>query len=169
MLLQESISPSEDYLNIDVTELIRDMVSNPSTNFGFIIMNRIENIYRSMNFASSNCSIIDKRPKLDITYNGDVSIEPVTSGIPADYKLSQNFPNPFNPSTTIKFDIPESSHATLKIFDEMGKEISSLVNDNLNPGSYEVKWDGSNFSSGAYFVRFESGNNVITKRIMLIK
>jgi len=69
VLLPQSISPTQDYINIDVTEMVKDMVKNPSTNFGFTIMNRVENIYRSINFASSECSNINKRPKLEIFYS----------------------------------------------------------------------------------------------------
>lgn len=94
--LSESISPNEDYLDLDVTEMVRDMITNPSANFGFIIMNRIENTYRSINFASSECADINKRPKLDIVY-GPVNIEPLSNTIPEGYKLFQNTPNPFNP------------------------------------------------------------------------
>ena len=166
--LHESTSPAEDYLNIDVTEMVKDMVANPATNFGFVIMNRFENIYRSINFASSECAVIDKRPKLDIIFTR-VGIEPVSSELPRDLKLSQNFPNPFNPVTTIKFDLPASAYTKLKIIDGSGREISTLVNENLNTGSYQVKWDGSNYSSGAYFIRLESGSNIITKKMMLVK
>ncbi len=166
--LHESTFPGEDYLNIDVTEMVRDMVANPSANYGFVIMNRFENIYRSINFASSECAYIDKRPKLDINFTR-VGIEPTSTELPVEFNLSQNFPNPFNPVTTIKFDLPALAFTKLKIIDGSGREISTLVNENLNKGSFQVKWDGSNYSSGAYFIRLESGNNIITKKMMLVK
>ncbi len=168
VMLPESTSPMQDYLNIDVTELVREMVSNPSTNFGFIIMNKVESRYRCLNFASSECPDINKRPKLDIVYN-TVGIEPVSSNVPTDYSLSQNFPNPFNPVTNIKFDLPKSSFTVVEIFDELGRKASVLVNEMLSAGSYNVQWDGNNFSSGNYFIRLKSGDVLLTKKITLLK
>ncbi len=168
VLLPQSLYSFQDYLDIDVTELVRDMINNPSSNFGFVIMNRIEDVFRCLNFASSKCILADKRPKIDLIIN-TIGIEPISTNIPADYKLYQNFPNPFNPVTNIKFDLPRSSFIRLEIFDEVGRVISTLVNEKLNGGTYLVKWDGSNFGSGAYFVKLESGNKMITKKIILIK
>jgi hypothetical protein len=89
---------------------------------------------------------------------------PVSTGnpktnIPASYNLKQNYPNPFNPVTTIKFDVPSSNFISLKVYDATGREIESLVNANLNAGSYEVKFDASKYSSGVYFYSMTTGDN----------
>ncbi len=89
--------------------------------------------------------------------------------IPTEYRLYSNFPNPFNPSTNIKFDIPKSSFVRISVFDVMGKEVTTLVNEQLQPGTYETDWNASAFSSGVYFYRLNAGNFSETKRMLLIK
>ena len=88
---------------------------------------------------------------------------------PVEYRLFDNYPNPFNPSTTIKFSIRESNIVTLKIYDISGKEVASLVNARLNAGTYQMKWDAANFSSGIYFCSIQSGSFKDVKRMTLIK
>jgi hypothetical protein len=86
------------------------------------------------------------------------------------YSLSQNYPNPFNPSTVIKYQLPVQDKVTIKVYDALGKEAVVLVNNEMkNPGTYEVKFDGSNFSSGIYFYFIETANYKETKRMLLIK
>jgi photosystem II stability/assembly factor-like uncharacterized protein len=90
--------------------------------------------------------------------------------IPEAFKLYQNYPNPFNPSTNIKFDLPESSNVVLRVYDITGRAVYTLVNKNLNAGSYKVKFDGSAFSSGVYFCRLETGNGFAeTIKLLLVK
>jgi photosystem II stability/assembly factor-like uncharacterized protein len=93
-----------------------------------------------------------------------------------NFNLEQNYPNPFNPITTIKYSIPvveihESplQNVTLKIFDVLGKEITTLVNERQKPGYYSVMFDGSNLSSGVYFYKLQTGNYAATKKLILIK
>ncbi len=74
-----------------------------------------------------------------------------------------------NPVTNIDFDIPVSAFVSLKIFDQLGREVTTIVSENLQAGSYRMQWDGSNFGSGTYFIKLESGSKMITKRMMLIK
>ncbi|QQS35555.1 MAG: T9SS type A sorting domain-containing protein [Ignavibacteriales bacterium] len=86
-----------------------------------------------------------------------------------DYSLSQNYPNPFNPSTKISFSLPGREFVTLKVFDILGKEITTLVNEELDAGKYEVDFDGSDLSSGIYIYQFKSGVYFSTKKMLLIK
>ena len=97
------------------------------------------------------------------------SVNNISSEIPGGFKLYNNYPNPFNPSTTIKFDIPVRGNVSLSIYNNLGKEVSTLVNTDLSPGSYETFWDASAFSSGVYFYRLETTGFTQTKRMMLIK
>lgn len=90
-------------------------------------------------------------------------------GTPENYSLEQNYPNPFNPSTTIKFRIPEGSYVSLKVYNVLGKEIATLVSEEMNAGTYEVNFDASNLSSGVYFYKIESGNFVKTNKMILMK
>lgn len=85
------------------------------------------------------------------------------------YKLEQNFPNPFNPVTNIKFQIENPGMVTLKVFDLLGREVITLVNEMLQPGKYETTFDAGNLSSGIYFYSLETNNIKITKKCMLLK
>ena len=89
--------------------------------------------------------------------------------IPVKYSLSQNYPNPFNPSTVISYNLAESNYITLKIYNELGREVSTLVNERQNAGSYSISFDGSNFSSGLYYYKLESGGFTDTRKMLLIK
>jgi hypothetical protein len=93
----------------------------------------------------------------------------ISNNIPDKYDLSQNYPNPFNPVTKISFDIPKSGFVSLKVYDVLGKEVKTLVNEVKNPGSYTVNFNASAFSSGTYFYRLESNGFVSTKKMLLIK
>ena len=92
-----------------------------------------------------------------------------TISVPLKYKLYQNYPNPFNPSTKINYSIPESGIVTIKIYDILGKEIQTLVNEFKQAGSYEAEFYGKDLPSGVYFVRMESGDFRDIKRMVLIK
>ncbi len=89
--------------------------------------------------------------------------------IPQKYILEQNFPNPFNPSTTISFSIPVSGFASLKIYNVLGKEVTTLVNGEKSEGKYTLTFDASGLPSGTYFYRLVTGNSSITKKMLLIK
>lgn len=97
------------------------------------------------------------------------SVENVGNEIPKEFGLSQNYPNPFNPSTTIEFQIPKNSHVTLKVFDPLGKELLTLLQEEKNAGSYKTQWDANNLPSGVYFYRLQAGNFVDTKKLILMK
>lgn len=89
--------------------------------------------------------------------------------IVTDYQLLQNYPNPFNPSTKIKYSIPENQNVVLKVFDILGKEISTLVNEKKQIGNYEVEFSADYLSSGIYFYRIQAGEFIDTKKFVLIK
>ena len=89
--------------------------------------------------------------------------------LPTVFKLYNNYPNPFNPTTTIKYDVPKASTISISIYDILGKEVDRLVNGLVQPGRYEVVWDARNYASGSYFYRFESDNYVNVKKMILVK
>ena len=89
--------------------------------------------------------------------------------LPNKFELSQNYPNPFNPSTIIKYVIPQSEHVTLKVYDELGNEVRTLVNGNRSAGQYNVEFNGSNLASGIYFYKISAGNYSAVKKLMLLK
>jgi hypothetical protein len=92
-----------------------------------------------------------------------------TVSVPKDFSLSQNYPNPFNPSTKISYGIPVSDLVTLKIYDVLGKEVMTLVNQKQEAGNYQVEFNAASLPSGMYVYRIKSGNFVETKRMMLLK
>ena len=105
------------------------------------------------------------------TRSGDISIpkSPRATIIPDDFKLYNNYPNPFNPVTKIRFNIPNAGKVIFSIYDMLGNEIFTINENNLIPGIYEYQFDGSNYPSGIYFYRLISGNFSETKKMVLIK
>jgi hypothetical protein len=103
------------------------------------------------------------------TSDGTTSVEEPIAGHPATFSLHQNYPNPFNPATNIKFQIPISSFVTLRVFDLLGREVATLVNEEMRPGSYERTFDASGLSSGIYFYRLRAGSFVETKKLVVLK
>jgi len=112
----------------------------------------IEGFYKS-NFTDIVVSVDDKNTKV----------------VPSSFKLYQNYPNPFNPTTNIEFRIVDFGFVSLKVYDVLGREIATLVNEEKRAGSYKVEFNGSNLSSGVYFYRLNSGSFVSTKKMLLIK
>jgi hypothetical protein len=107
------------------------------------------------------------------TFNpANVGIKNISTEIPEGIALYQNYPNPFNPITKIKFSIPQgisNNLITLKVYDVLGKEISTILNQNLTAGTYETDFDGSKLSSGVYFYRLTAGSYTEMKKMMLVK
>lgn len=98
-----------------------------------------------------------------------VGINNISTTVPAGYSLSQNYPNPFNPVTKIKFQIKETKEMKLSVYDITGKEVATLVNQKLAPGTYEYTWDAGKYSSGIYFYRLQTDNFSETKKMILVK
>lgn len=115
------------------------------------------------NFLSGNISAW-KRPLIEI-----IGIQQISNEVPLNYKLNQNYPNPFNPSTKIRFDIPKSGNVNITVYDMLGREVTTLVNQQLSPGTYETDWDASGYSSGIYYYKIQSDDFVDTKKMVLIK
>ncbi len=101
--------------------------------------------------------------------NFTIGVKQVNSEVPSSFSLRQNYPNPFNPTTTIRFQLSVAGNASLKIFDMLGKEVATLVNDKLNAGTYTVVWDGTRFASGVYFYRLTSDAFSETRKMLLIR
>ncbi len=96
-------------------------------------------------------------------------VEHVGMNTPADYKLSQNYPNPFNPATTIEFSLPKSGYVTVKVFNTLGEEIQTLVDQDLLPGNYRVQLDARSLASGVYFYRMVTSRFQQTREMIVIR
>jgi hypothetical protein len=101
--------------------------------------------------------------------NAFVSINPVSLSVPSDYMLKQNYPNPFNPLTTIEFSIQQAGQVKLDILNVMGQRVATLVNEQKNPGSYNVTFDAKHLPSGIYFYRIDAGDYTAIKKMTLMK
>jgi hypothetical protein len=89
--------------------------------------------------------------------------------VPEEYNLYQNYPNPFNPETQIKFDVPEKTYVTLKVYNISGKEVANLFNGNVNAGKFATSWNASHMPTGVYFLRFYTEKFSATKKLILTK
>jgi photosystem II stability/assembly factor-like uncharacterized protein len=105
------------------------------------------------------------------TTNGGVSFveEEQIDKVPTEFLLSQNFPNPFNPNTKIKYSVPQASNVVVKVYDVLGTEIETLVSEEKSVGTYELTWNAANLASGVYFYRLQAGDYVQTRKMILLK
>jgi Secretion system C-terminal sorting domain len=145
--------------NVDFTYLTNDVPDNcilqiliigPGTGSDYHVGSYF--LVDDLNLTGTNTSVNDK------------------NFIPAKFSLDQNYPNPFNPSTKIKYDLPENSYVSLKVYNIIGKEVASLVNSVVPAGTHEVVFDASGLNSGIYFYTLKTGNNFVqTKKMILMK
>jgi hypothetical protein len=111
---------------------------------------------------------IDANRMLNLAERILTNVNPPSAKVTA-FSLSQNHPNPFNPTTTISYDLPTRSHVTLKIFSMLGQEVATLVDSEIGPGKHQVQWDARKLSSGVYLYRLQAGRLIETKKMMLMR
>jgi hypothetical protein len=104
----------------------------------------------------------------NLSFSGIASVEQL-SQTPSDFRLEQNYPNPFNPATNIQYSIPEASFVQLKVYDVIGNEVATLVNDVQTAGTYRADFTAGNLSSGLYIARLRVGDNVSSIKMTLLK
>jgi hypothetical protein len=104
-----------------------------------------------------------------ISYGQYVSVPEPDDGRPTSFGLSQNFPNPFNPATAIRYQLAARSHVMLKVFNVLGSEVATLVDEAEEPGYKSVQWDASGVSSGVYFYRLQAGTFAATRKLLLLR
>lgn len=102
-------------------------------------------------------------------YVGVLGIEPISGEVPGAFKLYNNYPNPFNPTTKLKFDIAKETFTKITVYDLIGREVAVLVNQDLKPGKYEISFDASKYASGVYFYKLETSSFTDIKKMILIK
>ncbi|MFA6457675.1 MAG: LamG-like jellyroll fold domain-containing protein, partial [Bacteroidota bacterium] len=142
---------------------------------GFVQGNGTTNAPKEYFFSDNNLnggkySYRLKQIDRDGKFKYSVEVEVTVGSAPLQFIFDQNYPNPFNPTTTIKFTIQVSGFTTLKVYDMLGKEVATLVNENLEAGVYHQKtFDASRLSSGVYFARLQSGNKILLKKMVLLK
>jgi hypothetical protein len=139
-----------------------------STIDGFPVGSLIWNDAQNAAYAAAHASELYKVMTAYYTAGGITAVKAKAS-VATAFELSQNFPNPFNPSTVISYQLPANTFATLKVYDELGRLVKTLVNENQNAGAHSVTFNASNLASGVYFYRLTAGSFVETKKLMLLK
>ena len=154
---QSNITSVWHYVWLNSSWIPKDIVDGY---FGYILYDSSGNEYQFLD-SWYNITFIRKLIVTGVDSNFGEVVE--------TYSLSQNYPNPFNPTTTIKYSIPKLSFVTIKIYDVLGSEVTTLVNEEKSVGNYELTWNAANLSSGVYFYRFQAGSFVQTRKMILLK
>jgi hypothetical protein len=149
--------------------LVDDPVLIPSFNSHTLAVGDSAIYYVAVGYGSNNGTMLANMQLAQQKYNIITAVKPNTNNIPANYSLNQNYPNPFNPSTKISYQLPKSGYVTLKVFNALGKEVASLVNEEKTAGKYAVDFNAQGLSSGIYFYSIHSGSYFATKKMILLK
>lgn len=136
----------------------------PQTSGTSVFLSSVDFIDSLTGYACGDAGTI-----LKTTNGGITSVSGNQNQTPQEFSLSQNYPNPFNPKSNIKYQISKLSEVKLVILDILGREVAVLINEQLSPGSYEVEWDGSDYSSGVYFYKLITGYYSETRKMILLK
>ena len=138
--------------------------------WGEVLQQNNDSIY-ALSFLNNDLGFVTgtKGKVFKTTTGGVIGINQISGEVPTEFLLQQNYPNPFNPNTKIKFAIPKLANVRLAVYDLLGREVESLVNQQLTPGTYEVNWNAAKFSSGIYMYRLVTNDFSMVKKMSLIK
>lgn len=125
--------------------------------------------FYSVHFPSQNVGFAVGTAGNLFKYSTTTSVNTYSSEVPSEFKLYNNYPNPFNPSTTIKFDVSDVSNVKISVYDLLGREVKTLINEVLKAGKYKIDFDASDLTSGTYFYRIESEGLNEVKKMILVK
>ena len=165
--LQKAASPFTGYAQSNIS-----LTTEAKTFTDTAFVPNDDNVFMRFMFGTSGLAEIwiDAVSVLDLGETiADISDENVITTIPNEFKLMTPYPNPFNPSTTIEYHLPESSHIKLSVFNITGQKVAELIDDFQSARNYSLKWDASYMSSGIYFIRLISKNNIDFKKVILLK
>ncbi len=182
-----AVEYSIDEINKTAT-LVWEYRHNPNIFSGFMgYVQRLDNGNTLISWGGTNPAVTEVTPEGTVVFeasypagvytyraykfdwNNPVEIHRGNGKIPSAFELKQNFPNPFNPATVINYSIPKASYVELAVFDVTGREVKKLVSQLKQPGSYEITFDGSQYSSGIYFYRLSADNFSFTRKMILVK
>ena len=137
--------------------------SSPATTLISVVGQNVVGVIQGKNTIIVNGFLADtllRRTVVAVVEQGEV---------PKEYTLEQNYPNPFNPSTTIRFGLPRATAVCLKVYDLLGQEIVTLIDEEKPAGLYDIRFDASELSTGMYVYRLQAGDYVAAKRLMLLR
>ena len=162
---------TQNYLNPDNNIISRSVIleSRELNGIWKEVFTTSAGTLNSVNFCNSNSAIsVGQKGTIAVYEKAVVQDTIITFDSPEKIE-TQNYPNPFNPSTVISFKLPEQTNVELKIYDVLGNEVATLVNESRPAGSYEVEWNASNLPSGVYIYNLRAGTNVQMKKMLLLK
>jgi hypothetical protein len=154
-------------------EVQRSVAGSEFVTVGFVNGNGTTTEAKTYRFVDANLISGNYSYRLkQVDYNGTFAYSEVVNvdvNAPVQFELSQNYPNPFNPSTTINFSLPQSSNVTLKVFNTLGQEVKTLINQNMESGAHSISFDASELNSGIYFYKLDAGQFSEVRKMTLIK
>ena len=154
-------------------EVQRSVAGSEFVTVGFVNGNGTTTEAKTYRFVDANLISGNYSYRLkQVDYNGTFAYSEVVNvdvNAPVQFELSQNYPNPFNPSTTINFSLPQSSNVTLKVFNTLGQEVKTLINQNMESGAHSISFDASKLNSGIYFYKLDAGQFSEVRKMTLIK
>ena len=150
------------YLDVGVTTLNTSclLAMQASSTSGWLLLNQ---------FGYPDSTRPRNGRSIKMTYAGPLAVHGQDGGIPGKFVLHANYPNPFNPSIKIRYELPRQVNVTLKVFNLLGQEVASLVNEVRSPGKHEVGFRGENLSSGVYFYRLQAGEFAQSRKLVLLR
>ena len=147
---------------------VQGWLANPSSNFGWILIGNESTNTTTKRFDSRENSTAANRPKLTVTYTVATAVSQIAA-VAAETALEQNFPNPFNPTTIIRYSLGRESRVRLSIVDPLGREVQTLIDRTQNAGSYSAVFNATRLASGIYFYVLNDGQQTIVKQMALLK
>ncbi|MFA6456511.1 MAG: T9SS type A sorting domain-containing protein, partial [Bacteroidota bacterium] len=147
---------------------VQGWLNDSSVNFGWIIIGDEVHNQSAKRFDSRTSLTEANRPVLTVGYSIPTSVQG-NAVKPAQFVLEQNYPNPFNPTTTITYSVPQTGHVSMTVYDILGNNVATLVDQPKSAGTHSVKFDGSRLSNGVYFYRLRFGNVSAVKKLTLVK
>jgi len=171
VLVFSSSSPTNAWYVWDITEMVRFWVTNPDSNFGLVLREpTVSSSAGIIDFASSEFETVTLRPILSINTQVVTAVEERRQHfIPITFDLKQNYPNPFNPTTTITYELTKRERVTLKIYNVMGQEVATLVEDEQSAGLHNVVFDANEMASGIYVYTLRAGQFTVSRKMTLVK
>jgi hypothetical protein len=152
-----------------VTDYVKSKLTSGASVVSFVLADD-NNSGADLRLYSSRCSRTMGQLPVQLILTGvtTTGVEDVDNQIPTTFSVSQNYPNPFNPSTTIQYQLPKVATVSLKVFNTLGEEVSVLVNEYKEAGTYQARWN-ANTPSGIYFYRIQAGGYVETRKMILLR
>ncbi len=168
---EASVGPLGTYTWGSTQAMVNDVqqwLNTPSSNFGWLLKGNEATQPTSKRFDSRDNMNPAQRPVLTVTYQPTLDVGE-NGGLPKRFALHQNFPNPFNPSTTIAFDIAERSRVSLVVTDILGRNVAVIVDEELAAGRYERRWNADGVATGVYFYHLQAGSFSQTRKLLLMR